>query len=148
MKIRVHESPEIEEIEVVINCQTKNEHVVEIERSLTYLNKIITGKIDGRSYTLSPNQIYYFDTIENKVFAYTKEHVYEIPLKLYQLEEILDSTPFLRISKNTILNVRKIRSFESSINGRMEAILLNQEKVIVSRKYVSELKQILGGKRG
>ncbi|MBN2540497.1 MAG: LytTR family transcriptional regulator DNA-binding domain-containing protein [Bacilli bacterium] len=148
MKIRVHESPEIEEIEVVINCQNKNEQVVEIERSLTYLNKIITGRIDGRSYTLTPHKIYYFDTIENKVFAYTKDKVYDISLKLYQLEEILENTPFIRISKNTILNIKKIRSFESSINGRMDAILLNNEKVVVSRKYVPVLKQILGGGRG
>jgi len=145
MKVRVNESPEMEEIEVVINCKSNNEHVKDIQRSLTYLNKLITGKINGRSYTLSPNIIYYFDTIDNKVFAYTKETVYDVNLKLYQIEEILHDTPFLRINKNTILNTKKIRTFKRSLNGRMEALLFNGETVIISRKYVPALRQSLGG---
>ncbi len=145
MKIRVNESPEIKEIEVVINCETKSEHVNEIVQSLTYLNKLVTGKLDGRSYTLSPNKIYYFDSIDDKVFAYTKENMYEINLKLYQLEEIFMNTPLTRINKNTILNLKKIKTFVSSLNGRMEAVLLNGEKMVISRKYVSAIRQLLGG---
>jgi len=147
MKIRVHESKEFEDIEVVINCESKNDQVLEIEQTLTYLNKIITGKANGRSYTLTPNRIYYFDSIDNKVFAYTKDLVYEINLKLYQLEEIFINTPLTRINKNTILNVRKIKTFLSSLNGRMEAILLNGDKMVISRKYVPAIKQILGGNK-
>ncbi len=147
MKIRVDEIPEIEETEVLIKCKTKNEHTEEIVKTLTYLNKTITGKIDGRLYTLAPNKIYYFDSTDNKVFAYTKTDVFEISLKLYQLEDILSDTPFIRINKNTILNTRKIKSFSTSLNGRMEARLLNQEMVIISRKYVPILKRKLGGKR-
>ncbi len=145
MKIKVFEKPEVDEIEVVINCKTKNEQVAEITHALTYLNKSITGKLDGRTYHLSPNKIYYFDSIDNKVFAYTKQDVYQVHLKLYQLEDILNNTPFMRINKNTVLNIKKIKSFTSAINGRMEAILFNQEKVVISRNYVASLKDKLGG---
>jgi len=145
MKIRVNEAPEYKEIEVVINCESKNEHVLEIEQSLTYLNKSVTGKIEGRSYSLTPNKIYYFESIDDKVFAYTKDNVYEINLKLYQLEEIFMNTPLTRINKNTILNLRKIKTFVSSLNGKMEAVLLNGEKMIMSRKYVATVKTLLGG---
>lgn len=147
MKIRVVETPEMEEVEVIIKCKEKNEQTNDIERTLTYLNKVITGKMDGRSFTLTPNKIYYFDSVDNKVFAYTKTDLFEINLKLYQLEDILSDTPFIRINKNTILNTRKIKSFSSSINGRMEATLLNSEIVIISRKYVPVLKQKLGGNK-
>lgn len=145
MKIRVQETPEIDEIEVIIHCQTKNEHVMEIERTLTYLNKIITGKNNGRSYTLTPNQIYYFESVDNKVFAYTKQDIYEVSLKLYQLEDIFQNTPLTRINKNMITNLRKVKTFKSSLNGRMEGILLNGEKVIISRKYVPVIRELLGG---
>lgn len=145
MKIRVFEKPEVNELEVIINCKTKNEQVAEITNALTYLNKSITGKLDGRLYHLSPNKIYYFDSIDNKVFAYTKTDVYQVSQKLYQLEETLFNTPFIRINKNTVLNTKKIRSFHTAINGRMEATLLNQEKVVISRKYVPVLKDKLGG---
>ncbi len=145
MKIRVNESPEIDEIEVIINCKKNDLYVKEIKRSLTYLNKVITGKINGRSYTLTPNIIYYFDTIDNKTFAYTKDKIFDVNLRLYQIEEILKNTPIIRINKNTILNTTKIKTFKTSLNGRMEAILLNDERLIISRKYVSNLKRSLGG---
>lgn len=145
MKIRVHEDPKIEELEVVINCKQKNELVLEIEKSLTYFDKVITGKIDGRNFTLNPAKIYYFESIDNKVFAYSKDQVYDTQYKLYQLEEIFENTPLIRINKNTILNTKKIKSFRSSINGRMEAVLLNNEIVVISRTYVPILKTLLGG---
>lgn len=147
MKIRVNENPEIKELEVVINCKQVDQLVYDVKKSLEYLNKVITGKIEGRSYTLTPNQIYYFESIDNKVFVYSKDKVYDINLKLYELEEIYKETPLIRINKNTVLNTRKIKSFKSSLNGRMEAILKNQEMVIISRKYVPILKTVLGGRR-
>ncbi|MCK4551820.1 MAG: LytTR family transcriptional regulator DNA-binding domain-containing protein [Tenericutes bacterium] len=147
MIVRVNENPKIKDIEVVINCKERDKFILEIEKSLTYLNKVITGKIDGRNFTLTPNQIFYFDSIDNKVFAYTKDKVYDVNLKLYQLEDIFLKTPLIRINKNTILNTKKIKSFRSSFNGKMEAILKNNEAVIISRKYVPILREILGGKR-
>ena len=147
MKISIVESTKIEETEVIIKCKEKNEQIIEIERSLTYLNRIITGKIDGRNYTLKPQQIYYFDSIDNRVFAYTKSNVYEVNQKLYQIETMFDDTPFIRINKSMILNIDKIKSFSSAINGRMEATLRNNEKVVISRKYVPILKQLLGGQK-
>jgi DNA-binding LytR/AlgR family response regulator len=145
MKIRVNEDPKIEELEVIINCEIKNEHVDTIVQTLTYFDKVITGRLDGRNYTLKPSEIYYFDSTDNKVFAYTKDKVFDVNLKLYQLEDIFNDTPLIRVNKNTILNTKKISSFRSSINGRMEALLRNKEILVVSRKYVPMLKKILGG---
>lgn len=147
MKIRVNEDPKIKEIEIVINCQERNEHILEIEKSLTYFDKVITGKIEGRNFALDPIVIYYFESIDNKVFAYTKDKVFEIQHKLYQLEEIFEGTPLIRINKNTILNTKKIKSFRSSLNGRMEAVLRNNEVLIISRTYVPILKSLLGGNK-
>lgn len=146
MKIRVNENPKIKEHEVVINCKQVDQLVEDIKKSLEYLNNVITGKIDGRNYTLTPNEIYYFESVDNKVFAYSKDKVYDINLKLYELEEIYKNTPLIRINKNTVLNTRKIKSFKSSLNGRMEAILKNKEMVIISRKYVPILRAVLGGR--
>ena len=43
MKIKVYEKPNVDEIEVVINCKSKNEQVVEITNALTYLNKSLSN---------------------------------------------------------------------------------------------------------
>jgi DNA-binding LytR/AlgR family response regulator len=91
------------------------------------------------------NDIFYFESIENKTFAYSVNEVYEISEKLYMLETQLEKTPFIRISKSIILNSKKIKSFKNTINGRMEATLKNNEKVKISRMYVTNLKEKLGG---
>jgi DNA-binding LytR/AlgR family response regulator len=43
-----------------------------------------------------------------------------------------------------ILNADRIDYVRPSLSGRFEAVLSNGEKVIVSRKYVAELKRMLG----
>ena len=65
-------------------------------------------------------------------------------MKLYELEEKLKGTKLFRCSKSMILNIAKIRSVSPSVNSRLEASLINGEKVIISRQYVGTLKKILG----
>lgn len=49
----------------------------------------------------------------------------------------------VRCSKSMILNTDKIACVCLSVSGRFEATLVNQEKVIISRQYVGELKRML-----
>lgn len=88
--------------------------------------------------------IFYFEATDNKVFAYGQKNVYEVKEKLYQLEEQLVSFPFMRASKSMILNLDKIRHLSPAFGGRFEALLENEEKVIISRQYVPVLKERLG----
>ena len=85
-----------------------------------------------------------FEATDNKVFAYGQKNVYEVKEKLYQLEEQLVSFPFMRASKSMILNLDKIRHLSPAFGGRFEALLENEEKVIISRQYVPVLKERLG----
>ena len=49
-----------------------------------------------------------------------------------------------RCSKSMILNAEKIDYVRPSLSGRFEAVLSNGEKAVVSRKYVADLKRMLG----
>ena len=55
-----------------------------------------------------------------------------------------DTDLFFRCSKSMILNADKIDYVHPSISGRFEAVLSNGETVLVSRKYVNNLKHKLG----
>ncbi len=87
--------------------------------------------------------IYYFDSVDNHTFVYTKDNCFETGYRLYELEGIL-SCDFFRCSKSMIINIRKIASVKAEINARMRATLLNGEAVIISRNYVKDLKEKLG----
>ena len=82
--------------------------------------------------------------VENKTFFYCREEVYEAKQKLYELEESLENSDLLRVSKSVMLNLSKIKCLSPALNGRFEAILDNGERVIISRQYVAGLKKRLG----
>ena len=44
-----------------------------------------------------------------------------------------------------IVNLMKISSVRPALNGRFSAVLKNGEEIIISRKYVPELKRTLKG---
>jgi DNA-binding LytR/AlgR family response regulator len=145
MKITVEEIKNQEDVEVVVKCKTRDESVEEIISTLDLLENRITVRKDGRSYLIHPKDVYYFDSADEKVYCYTAGEVYETGFKLYEVENMLGNTMFMKINKNTIVNLSKLTSFKSSLNGRMEAAMKNGEKVEVSRNYVPALKARLGG---
>jgi DNA-binding LytR/AlgR family response regulator len=147
MKITIDEHDKNKDIEVVIKGSKDDERVQKLYQTLLYYDQSIIGKKDDRHVQLPLNIIYYFDTIDDLTFAYTKNHVYEVNYRLYQLEEMFQENPFLRVNKHTIVNIKKIKYFHSTMNGRMEAKLLNDERIKISRRYVPDLKKKLGGVR-
>ena len=106
--------------------------------------KTVTGQYNGEIYFLDYKDVIYFDTTDRKTFIYTAERVYETTLKLYQLEEMLNGTSFIRSGKSMILNIRKINSNGHTFSGKMIATLINGEKAEISRNYVPLLKEKLG----
>ena len=83
-------------------------------------------------------------TQKSDLFFYTENETYESTAKLYKIEENLKNLQFARISKTVIANLDKMLSIKKSENSRLVATLVNKEKLVVSRQYVSEIKKKLG----
>ena len=98
---------------------------------------------DRNTFFCKLTQIYYIESVDKRTYVYTKGDCYESRDRLYELEEKL-GIYFVRISKAMIVNLRKIRNVSAEPGGRMTAVLLNDERVIISRSYVKELKRRLG----
>lgn len=147
MKVNINIiSSELEE-EVNFNIHNVNQKINEAIELLTSSKKIIKYllvKKEDKHYKVNIDEVFYIESIDRKVFIYTKAETYEISEKLYILEEQLSSNNFLRISKSMLLNINKIYSFYPKLSGNLEALLTNKEKVIISRRYVSNLKSKLG----
>lgn len=143
MKITIEAPKPGEEDEIIVRCTDLDERVLKLIQALRTEDKI-TGYIDDKIVKLSLKEIYYFEAVDNKVFSYTAKETYEVHKKLYEIEQAFEYTDFLRISKSVIVNVAKIAYVKPIFNGRFEAKLKNDEKVIVSRQYVLDLKKKLG----
>ncbi len=144
MKIIIEESNPGEEDQVIIRCKKLDDNILKLIAELKQGQKKLTGIKDGNMVMIDPSHVYYFEGVDNKVFLYCKQNVYETKLKLYEIEEEYKNTDFFRASKSVILNVSKIKSISPAYSGRFEAQLYNGEVVVISRQYVPELKKKLG----
>lgn len=144
MKITIIENDDAEELEIVLKCKEMNEEVIKILTSLRSFDRKVMGSINGKTYLLSPDDIYYFESVDKKNFAYTREHVYEVSMRLYQVEEMFGDAHLFRATKSTIINLDKVRTITPRFGGKVEVMLENGENMIVSRQYVPMLKEKLG----
>lgn len=144
MKITIQENPNIAETQVHIVCSEMTPEIEEIVANIGLIGHTFAGKKDGEIFFIPMKDIFYFESVDGKVFFYTTGEYYEATAKLYKIEETLQSTKFARVSKSTIANLSKMRSIKPEENSRLLATLTNSEKIIVSRQYVAEIKKKLG----
>ena len=143
-KVTIKQIDGKEDEEIVVKCHEIDDEIMSVVEKLRQSDSVMLGSKDGEVFRISLKDIYYIESVDNKTYIYLKQSVFESKLKLYQIEEITQSTKLFRCSKSMILNIAKIRSVSPSVNGRFEAKLLNGEVVIISRQYVSALKAKLG----
>lgn len=144
MKIIIEPLTEGVEEEIIIRSNNFDSDLLELIYSLKTKRNKLTVYNDDEIIKLVPDDIYYFESVDNQVCACCESKVYEVKQKLYELEHIYDNTDFIRISKAMIVNVSKIVKIIPMFNGRLEAVLNNNERVIISRQYVPDLKKKLG----
>ena len=140
VKLEIVDSPDKEE--ALIKTQSNNEDIKAAVEILEGGRKRLPLVKDGETVFIDIASFYYIESVDKRTFVYTKEECFECRQRLYELEEALGAY-FLRISKAMIVNLKKIRGVKSDLSGRMEATLLNGEKIVISRSYVKEIKRRL-----
>jgi DNA-binding LytR/AlgR family response regulator len=142
MRVRFEQVDSPEKEEALIRAQIKSDDIKAAIEILEGNQRKIPLIKDGNNVFIDVSALYYIESVDKKTFVYTKQNCYETRLRLYELEETLGAY-FLRVSKSMIVNLRKIKGVKSDISGRMEATLLNDEKIVISRSYVKEIKRRL-----
>ena len=138
--ITIDEREDYEKIEILIKCSKIDNQVLRLIEQLKQNEIMLTGRKDERTYSLVARDLYYIESVDNKLFLYDQNEFFESDLKLYEFEQLVKGTDFIRISKNLIVNTTYIESVRALFNGRFEAVLANSEKVIVNRHYVKAFK--------
>lgn len=142
MKITHVQAPGIEK-EIILRYDVEDEEIKEILQWLQTREKKIPVKIEDRFRLLSPNVILYFESVDNKVFAYTTERVLPVSSTLNELAAEYASVGFIHCSKSMVVNLHRIEALQSDFGGRIIATLQNQEKIIISRHYAKMLRERL-----
>ena len=105
-------------------------------------NSILAVKKGSDIVLLDFEDIFMIRVEEKQTKVYTDDKDYLVKKPLYQIEENLDSN-FVRVSKTTIVNLRKIKRVAPSLRGMMFIELKNGLKDNISRKYLSDFKEAL-----
>ncbi len=145
MKIKLLKIKKEQPEEIEIRCHEVTDEVREIVTFIKTRQGQLTGMLEGEQYEIPLPEICYIESVDDKNFLYTANQVYETRQKLYELEESLKEKHFLRVSKSSLLNLMKVRAIRPALNGRLAAVLKSGEEIIISRKYVPELKKALKG---
>ena len=144
MRVNIIENADTKEIFAEIHCR---EITAEVNRLKTHIENYavrIKGEYEKEAVYVDLKDILYFESVDSKTFIYTKERVLTAELRLYEIEKRLSEKNFFRCSKSVVVNLGKIVKLKPEISRNIIATLDNGEAVVISRRYVSELKRIIG----
>ncbi|MBB2183730.1 LytTR family transcriptional regulator DNA-binding domain-containing protein [Lachnospiraceae bacterium MD1] len=142
MKLFLEQRKE-KEIEVIVRYHEMNSDVKRLVQKIESCNHTVVGSDNGRQYKISIYDIYYIESVDKKTFIYTRDQVFRSEKKLYHFVEELKEYDFVQVSKSCILNLDVLEYIKSLYNSRMEATLINGEKITISRTYLPIIKEAL-----
>ena len=144
MKIEIDIDEKYTDLGVKVTAPDLTPDIERIISLMRMMDMQIPVKRDDETILLDVDEILYIDAVERNTFIYTKDNTYESTLKLYEFEQQLPERDFIRVSKQSILNLRKVKSLKTDINRKIRVTLLNGEQIVVSRMYAEDLRKRLG----
>lgn len=146
MKVDLIKIPKKENERVVIEYVSMTPEIEDIRSYALTKGTVLSGTTDEQHLErFSLEDVYYFEALDEKVFAYTSSKVYEIKVRLYEIEEAYAKHHFVRCSKSVVLNLMQFNSISPALNGRFFAHMKSGEKLIISRQYAPILRQTITG---
>lgn len=146
MKVSIRKILKKEEEQVIIECVEITPEIKDIHSYVQTKGTGLSGvTFDKRIERFYLQDVYYFEALDEKVFAYTKQQVYEIKMRLYETEQLYGAYHFVRCSKSVVLNLMQLECISPALNGRFFAHMKNGEKLMISRQYAGNLKRIVMG---
>ncbi len=105
------------------------------------------GREGEETVCIQIKDILYLESVDDKVFAYTREKVVKIEGSLQGFMNKVNDDSFFRCSKSMVINVNRVKSLKSLSSNRIDATIEGGEHIIISRRYASEFRRFLKGDR-
>lgn len=146
MKIHIEVVGDLLEDEVIIRCGRVDDTINKIHQFITEQTQTarkITFYKQNQEFYFPLENVLFFETEGEYIFAHTSNDAYRIKYRLYELEELLPKD-FARASKSTIVNIRKVYSITRNLTASSLVEFVGSHKqVYVSRFYFNDLRQRL-----
>ena len=141
MKIEFRKNPDAREIRVLIEAPARDEQVDALIRRLQAPTQIAAYSERGETM-LQADEIIRIYTQQRRVMVDSDRGTFILRSRLYELEEMLDQSEFVRISNSEIVCRRCIRNLDFSLAGTIRMSLQGGTVTYVSRRYVGRIRRL------
>jgi len=136
------------EDEIIIRCGCVDESIQKLQ---AYIQNMSAPKLtfykDSQEYYLPIEEILFFETEGEQIYAHTTNDAFRVKHRLYELEELLPHY-FVRVAKGTIVNTIQIYAINRNLTASSQVKFAGTHKQIyVSRHYYSSLKEKMNERR-
>lgn len=137
-----------EAIEVLVRSGEYDQAVQDVLDYLARFNQekteVIPVKTAMRTELLRVSDLILIDVDGSSLILETRHGRLVTNDRLYKFRARLNNPDFVQVSKHAVLNINHLKALESSFSGNMLALLTNDIKTDVSRRYLSDLEKALG----
>jgi len=141
VKLRIEISDAEPEGEVIIRCGRVDDNVRKIQEYVLSLSAPrLTFYKGTQQFFLPVEEVLFFETEGEQIFAHTVSDAFKVRHRLYELEEMLPRS-FVRAAKGTIVNTHAIYAINRNLSSVSRISFQGTHKhIYVSRHYYSALK--------
>lgn len=137
-----------EAIEVLVRSGKYDQAVQDVLDYLARFNQekteVLPVKTAMRTELLRVSDLILIDVDGSSLILETRHGRLVTNDRLYKFSARLNNPDFVQVSKHAVLNINHLKALESSFSGNMLALLTNDIKTDVSRRYLSDLEKALG----
>ena len=145
MKVEVQLDPGLDEPEIVLRAPGPVEEMEALAEKLRamVLPRPFTVWQEREPVRVSRAAVLRFYAEDKGVFCQTGKGVFAVRQRLYELEEELEGTRFVRVSNSEIVNLDRVTALDLTLTGTIKMTLAGGTVCWVSRRYVKKIKQAL-----
>ena len=126
---------------VTIEYPEYTESVKGLIKRIRSLDLSFSAFSDDRQIRIALSDVYYLENVDRKVFLYTHGDVYRLDASMTEIDRITEDSDLVRISRTCVMNTAHLTEIRQIKNSHLEAMLDNGERLIVSRKYLRDIKR-------
>lgn len=146
MKVEVQIDPALDELVIVLRAPMPTEEVEQLARLLRAHDapRPFTVYAEREAVRVSRSMVLRFYAEDKGVLCQTGKGTFTVRARLYELEEELAGTRFVRVSNSEIVNLDRVTALDLTLTGTIKMTLEGGTVCWVSRRYVKKIKGALG----
>ena len=146
MKVEIQIDPSLDEPVAVLRSPSPTEEVEALAARLRgeAVPQPFTVYREREAARVSRSMVLRFYAEDKGVLCQTGTGTFTVRQRLYELEEALAGTRFVRVSNSEIVNLDRVTGLDLTLAGTIKMTLEGGTVCWVSRRYVKKIKSALG----